>query len=173
MYSLEALEMRFCGRTVTVPGCFNGFENQVGHTCHGGNHHHDPVMLCRIANDGGALAKPLGIPHGGAAKLHYDQTLLAHHDFSSFCNTAPSLSTSGTSSRVTPAPLLSAVVNVASVCTPSLVKILCSSSATRISSLVVKAITDEPDPLIAIPSNPGRRRARHRSIPGTNCCRYG
>src|SRR6476646_1154195 len=156
-------------RRVAMPGRFNGFKNQVGYARHGGNHHHDPVMLCRLANDGGALAEPLGITYGGTAKLHYDQTLSVHHDFSNFCNTAPILSIRGISSRVTPAPLLSARVNIASVCTPSVVKILCSSSATRISSSVVKAITDEPDPLIATPSKPGRRRPRHFSMPGTNC----
>src|SRR3954447_7432055 len=165
--------MRMGCRCIAIPGRFNSFENQVGHTRHGGNYHYDPVMLCRFADDGGTLAEPIRIPHGGTAKLHYDQTFSVHHSFSNFCKTAPSLSTSGTSSRVTPAPLLSAVVNMASVCTPSAAKNLCNSSATRISSLVVNAMTDEPDPLIATPSKPGSRKPRHCSIPGTSCCRYG
>ena len=41
------------------------------------------------ANNCRALAEPLGIAHGSAAKLHHDQTLSVHCDFSSFCNTAP------------------------------------------------------------------------------------
>src|SRR5579864_3814887 len=159
--------------TVTVPRRFYCFKNKVSHACHGGNHHYYPVVLCRFANNGGTLTEPLRIPDGGTAKLHYDQTIPVHYYFSSFCKTAPSLSTSGTSSRVTPAPLLSAVVNVVSVCVPSRANNLCNSSATRISSLVVKAMTDEPDPLMATPSKPGSRKPRHCSIPGTSCWRYG
>src|SRR5438270_12379705 len=170
MYALKLLQMG-CGRCVAAPCCFNSFKNEIGCTRHRGNHHHNPVMFGSIADDGGALAEPLRISYGGTAKLHYDQALSVHYGFSSFCNTAPILSMRGISSRVTAAPLLSASVNVASACTPSLPRILCNSSATRISSPVVKAITEEPDPLIATPSNPGRRRAKHRSIPGTSCCR--
>src|SRR5579859_7484491 len=105
MHALKPLQMRFSGRGVTMPGRFNGPKNQVGYARHGGNYHHDPVMFCRLANNGGALAKPLRISYGGPAKLHHNQTLSVHHDFSSFCNTAPILSMSGISSRVTPAPL--------------------------------------------------------------------
>src|SRR6478609_1430540 len=168
MHALELLQMRFCGRGVSVPGRLNGFENEVGYARHGRNHNHNPVMPGRLANDCGTLAEPLRVSHGGPAKLHHDQMFSVHHDFSSLCNTAPSLSTSGTSSRVTPAPLLSAEVNSASVCTPSSAKIFCKSSAMPISSATVNAITDEPDPLMATPSNPARRNARHRSIPGTS-----
>src|SRR5579859_242641 len=151
--------------------CVNGLKDQVGHARHRGDHNYNPVMPGRLANDCGTLAETLRVSHGGPAKLHHDQTFFVHHDFSSLCNTAPSLSTSGTCSRVTPAPLLSAEVNSASVCTPSSAKIFCKSSATPISSSTVNAIIDEPDPLMATPSNPARLRARHRSIPGTSFCR--
>src|SRR6478672_5940323 len=129
MDALELLQMRFCGRGVAVPGRLNGLENEVGDARHRGNHNHNPVMRGRFANDCRTLAEPLRVPHGGPAKLHHDQTFSVHHDFSSLCNTAPSLSTSGTSSRVTPAPWLSAAVNNASACTPSSAKIFCKSSA--------------------------------------------
>src|SRR5512140_502822 len=91
MHAFKPLQMRSCGRGVAMPGRFNGLKNQVSYTRHGGDHHYDLVMLCRFANDGGALAEPLGISYGGAAKLHYDQPLSVHHDFSNFCNTAPIL----------------------------------------------------------------------------------
>src|SRR5689334_5509270 len=114
MHALEPLQLRAGGRGVAMPCCINCLEDQVGHARHGGNHNKNPVMPGRFADDCGTLAEALRVPHGGPAKLHYDQTFSLHHDFSSLCNTAPSLSTSGTSSRVTPAPLLSAAVNNAS-----------------------------------------------------------
>jgi hypothetical protein len=72
MHGLKFLQMRMGCRGVAVPRCFNGFKNKIGNACHGGNYHHDPVMLGSVANDCGALAEPLGISHGGTAKLHYD-----------------------------------------------------------------------------------------------------
>src|ERR1043166_3058279 len=168
MHALELLQLGASGRGVAMPRRGNCFKDQVGHARHGGNYNNNPVMPRRFSNDCGTLAEALRVPHGGPAKLHHDQTFSVHHDFSSLCNTAPSLSTSGTSSRVTPAPLLSAEVKSASVCTPSSAKIFCKSSAMPISSARVNAITDEPDPLMATPSSPARRNARHRSIPGTS-----
>src|SRR3954465_15974462 len=106
--------MRMGCRCIAIPGRFNSFENQVGHTRHGGNYHYDPVMFCRFADDGGTLAERAGIPHGGTAQLHYDQTFSLQPSFSNFCKTAPSLCTSGTSSRFTPAPSMSDVVKLAS-----------------------------------------------------------
>src|SRR6476646_9745987 len=173
MHALKPLQKRLGTGGIAMARRFNSLENQIGHAGHRGNHHNDPVMPGRFAHDGSTLAETLRISNRGAAKLHHDQTLPVHYAFSSFCNTAPILSIRGTRSRVTPAPLLSAEVNIASVCTPSLAKILCNSSATRISSPVANAITDEPDPLIATPSKPGSRKPRQRSIPGTNCWRYG
>ena len=41
--------------------------------------------------------------------------------------------------------------------TPSSAKIFCNSSASSSSSCVANAITEEPDPLMATPSKPGRR----------------
>src|SRR5258708_7894947 len=125
MHALESLEMRAGGRGVAMPRCVNGLKDQVGHARHGGNYNNNPVMPGRFADDCSTLTEPLRISHGRPAKLHHDQTFSVHHDFSSLCNTAPSLSTSGTCSRVTPAPLLSAKVNNASVCTPSSAKIFC------------------------------------------------
>src|ERR1041385_5202368 len=122
MHALELLQLGASGRGVAMPRRGNCFKDQVGHARHGGNYNNNPVMPRRFSNDCGTLAEALRVPHGGPAKLHHDQTFSVHHDFSSLCNTAPSLSTSGTSSRVTPAPLLSAEVKSASVCTPSSAK---------------------------------------------------
>jgi hypothetical protein len=44
-----------------MPGRFDGFENQIGYARHGGNYHDNPITLCRIANNSGALAEPLRI----------------------------------------------------------------------------------------------------------------
>src|SRR6266403_5252345 len=106
-----------CG-WITALGCINGFENQIGHTRNGGNHHHNAVLPCGFADNICALAEAHCAADGRAAKFHHDQTLL-HCGFSSFCKTPPSRSMRGAGPRVTPAPLLSAEVKRASDCMPS------------------------------------------------------
>src|SRR5690349_17749015 len=128
VHGFELFQVHPGGGGVGVPRRLDCLEDQVGHAAHGRNHYHDAVLPCRAVHDRRALPEALRVAHGGPPELHDNQTLPAHSGLPNFCKTAPSLSTSGTISRVTPAPLLSATVNNTSLSSPSSAKIFRTAS---------------------------------------------
>ncbi len=74
----EFHQMGFGCGGIAVSRCVHGFENQIGDTGHGGDHHNHALPDCGMADDVRTLAKPFGAAHRGAAKFHHDKTLPAH-----------------------------------------------------------------------------------------------